>query len=533
MTSEAKQPGEAGRQRRVWTWAYGACVVLFLGAVARFYEPGTGFSSLIAIGSRVDPAAVPALRAVPRHIVEDSYGYDGTYYVQLALHPLLGEPALETAIDNPHYRARRILVPWMAWVLGAGHPSAVVQAYALVNVLCWVALAGLLWRWFPPGTLDRFVRWAGLLLSAGVCLSLRHAVVDGPGLLFVALALRLWERHREFGAAGALALAALTKETSLLAGAMFARWPLTERGRWLRAAVLGGAALLPLALWMGVVRLRFGPVADGGGGNFTLPLAGFAEKWAELLVGLAEEGARPEHVFGLLTAFSLLVQMTFLLARWRPAEPAWRIGVAFAGLMLFLNQPVWEGYPGAAARVLLPMTLAFNLLVPRTRAGLLLLVAGNLSVATGIAHLDPPPRDFYRVEGSASLQVAPTGAWYAPEARRGRTWRWAGGDAGLVLENRGQVALEVRIEGEVRAFAPRRIEIGLEGDRGREVNLDSAWKPLEGLSVTVPPGAVRRLLCRTDRPGDRPGTGDPRALTFALRDVRLRARDVPRAAGDP
>jgi hypothetical protein len=201
---------------------------------------------------------------------------------------------------------------------------------------------------------------------------------------------------------------------------MFARWPLPEQGRWLRATVLGGVALLPLALWIGVVRLRFGPAAEGGGGNFTLPLAGFAEKSAELLVGLAEEGGRPEHVLGLLTVFSPLV--------------------------------------------------------PTGRRALLLLVAGNLSVAAGLARFDPPPREFHRVEGTGSLH-----------ARVGE---------GLRLT----------------------------------VDLDRAWQPVETRSFEIPPAAVLSLVWRTNRPGDFPGASDFRALTFALREVRIQARPTKRDA---
>lgn len=51
--------------------------------------------------------------------------------------------------------------------------------------------------------------------------------------------------------------------------------------------------------------------------------------------------------------------------RWR--DPWWRVGIAYAGLMLVLGPAVWEGHPGAVTRILLPMTFAFNLLLPRLR----------------------------------------------------------------------------------------------------------------------------------------------------------------------
>ena len=91
-----------------------------------------------------------------------------------------------------------------------------------------------------------------------------------------------------------------------------------------------------------------------------------------------EEGAIYWATFA--TVAALAVQALFFVLRWRPAERWWRVGAAFAGMMFFLSTPVWEGYPGASTRVLLPMTLAFNVLVPRTGRWLPILLAGNLTV---------------------------------------------------------------------------------------------------------------------------------------------------------
>ena len=118
-----------------------AGIALFLGAVARFHQPGTGFSSLLSIGDILNDSKVAALRQVPHHVYEGSAGYDGAYYVQLALHPALDNPELTKAIDNLPYRARRILLSWVAWAAGLGRPAWIVQAYALLNVASWLALA--------------------------------------------------------------------------------------------------------------------------------------------------------------------------------------------------------------------------------------------------------------------------------------------------------------------------------------------------------------------------------------------------------
>lgn len=62
-----------------------------------------------------------------------------------------------------------------------------------------------------------------------------------------------------------------------------------------------------------------------------------------------------------------------------PANPWWRVGVAYGVLLLFLGPWVWSGY-WAACRAVLPLTIAFNLLLPANRAFWPLLILGNLSL---------------------------------------------------------------------------------------------------------------------------------------------------------
>jgi hypothetical protein len=48
---------------------------------------------------------------------------------------------------------------------------------------------------------------------------------------------------------------------------------------------------------------------------------------------------------------------------------------------------MWDGYPGAFVRVLLPTTVAFNVLLPASRWSGPLFVLGNLPVISGLALL--------------------------------------------------------------------------------------------------------------------------------------------------
>jgi hypothetical protein len=501
--------------------AYVAAVALFLLCVAEFHNRHTGFSSLISIGDLLSSTKVTALRESPHHVYESSPGYDGAYYVQLALHPTLDNPELLKAIDNLPYRAKRILFCWAAWALGLGQPAWIIQAHALLNVLCWLGLAGVLLRWFPPTNIQNLLRWSAILFSHGVCMSVRHSLVDGPSLLLVALGLRWLEDGRRGAGATTLALAGLGKETSLLATAGLDfdwRSPRT----WGRTALAVALVALPLAAWMTYVRLKFGPAEDPGLGNFTYPLAGY---WARVTQAWREAfGPERAGIYDatLVTVLALAVQALFFALRWRPAERWWRLGAAFALMMAFLATPVWEGYPGASTRVLLPMTLAFNVLVPRTGRWLPVLIAGNLTVAASVFEFSPP-HEFHAVRGDTTLRhavrVVPAQGWHGPERHLKERWRWSSGDAELKLINETGQPVRAAVRGKASAVTAARQLRVLEGEKllwGDTVGSD----PMTfRFGLVLPPGeTVLRFV--NDRPGEKVGT-DPRDLAIRVANLEI------------
>ena len=86
---------------------------------------------------------------------------------------------------------------------------------------------------------------------------------------------------------------------------------------------------------------------------------------------------------------ALTVQAAVLLARREWPLPWWRIGIGYVVLLAVAGAAVWEGPPPAITRVALPMTIAFNVLLPRGRWFWPLLVLGNLNVPDGVVLLMP------------------------------------------------------------------------------------------------------------------------------------------------
>lgn len=380
----------APRARRRLLPFHLAAVLLFLCLVAGQYDAATGFTRLIGFGDRFAATAVAEVTREYPFVYAHSDGYDGQFYAQLALRPLLAGADLDAALDSPAYRARRIGLPWFAWTIGAGQPAWILQAYALANVLAWLALAALLLRWIPPDGATALLAWAGALFGAGVMMSVGRALTDLPAALLIALAVRFAERGRLTGAVGAFAASLLTRDTSLLAAGLLAPARGNDRRAWLHAALAAVCALAPLLLWSFYVRLRFPDVPNADPANFQLPfvamLSSLNTAWQALpQQGWLRFGAR------CLGTLGLCVQCAFLVAcasRVRQ-ERWWRVGIAFALLFTVLGAPVWEDYT-AAARAMIPMNLAFNILLPRERPwSLPLCLAGNLPMLHGLVYLLP------------------------------------------------------------------------------------------------------------------------------------------------
>jgi hypothetical protein len=296
--------------------AYAGAVVVFLGLVFQFYIPGKGFTYLIAFGATQEDSRLSKLRRIDYHVERGSNGYDAQYYAQIAMDPSLRNKQLRHAVDSLPYRARRILLPAIAYVAGLGRPSAILQAYALANVVSWLLLAVVLLHWFPPRSWDNFMRWAGVMFSFGLCVSFRNALVDGPSLLLIASGLCLLERGRPGWSAAVLALGGLGKETNLMAAAGFLPASLRPTRAWAVAVLRGVLVAAPLALWLIYIALTVGPAGDLGARNFDLPFASYLRKWGEITTGwndLSVANAGP--LWSLFLLVALTVQFLYLVLR--------------------------------------------------------------------------------------------------------------------------------------------------------------------------------------------------------------------------
>jgi len=366
---------------------YLAAAGMFVLGVARFYDPETGFTFFIRFGSQIEDRMIPALRDLPLHVRPNTIGYDGQFYAQLAVDPLLLDPATAEALDQPSYRARRILFSWTAFLLGLGQPLPIVHAYAIQNAFFWLLLALLLLRWFPPRDFRSFCLWFACVFAHGVTVSVVRALPDGPSLLLLCLAVLAAERARTGHAAALAGLAGLAKETNLIwSTVLLAPSDLRTHG-WRGLCRHGVLVAAPLALWMVYLWLMdYGLANMAGTRNFAAPLSGYVTTWG-LTLSEIRQGTSPWPWLKALSLVSLATQALGLVVLRDGNNAWWRAGIASCLLMVFLGPAVWSGHPTAATRVLLPMTIAFNTLLPRNRWFWPLFLLGNLPVLHGLGEL--------------------------------------------------------------------------------------------------------------------------------------------------
>lgn len=244
---------------------------------------------------------------------------------------------------------------------------------------------------------------------------------------------------------------------SALVAAAFIPWPRSRRQVWPRELAAAVACILPVALWQAALCAHYGAISKSGLGAMGIPLLACLDKCKGLLP-LLRRGGFAAVRDDVCVVVAYVVQIAFVLGRPRPHCVWWRFAAPFAGLALFVGPQPWSDAITAIPRTLLPLTLAFNVLAPRTPAGLALLLAGNLTVLAPATPLEGATASEQTtfVEG---ITGAYSFGWHRPEHLRRRTWRWASGPAGLTLHNPLAETRRIGIDFNLVVLADRTVTI--------------------------------------------------------------------------
>jgi hypothetical protein len=197
---------------------------------------GFDASAFVTAGDKYcDPALVPKNLV----ILKNSAGYDGQFYYRLALDPFTSKRTdFGVTLDIPSFRHQRILYPFLAWAMSAGHADLVPWMMLLINysALCLLGWLGGIYA----QTFKQHALWGLFLpLFPASLLSLTRDLVEPLEVTLLVSSFLLLYRGKQLWAAILLTLAVLTKESALLvAGAAMLsyatgwRGEKNERMRW-------------------------------------------------------------------------------------------------------------------------------------------------------------------------------------------------------------------------------------------------------------------------------------------------------------
>ncbi|MGD1147195.1 MAG: hypothetical protein ABR961_04530 [Thermoanaerobaculaceae bacterium] len=306
---------------------------------------GSDVRALIVVGARAQ--LPPAFASIP---TAGPWGYDGQMYAALATDPFLRHFDTPHYLDTPWYRATRIMVPALAWILALGHAPAAIVAYQL---LCWGFAIGavyLIGRWLQD---EGHSPWWALLAagSGGTAAAILRTTPDGAALFFMLASLYLHSRGHRLPALALAVVAVLTRETAILAAVAMA----VDDARRRRLASAAAFAGVPAAFgvgWQFHLKHVFGTAFDTGAGNFYLPFAWLPNKLALVFRG--------HHwwwmeLFGTLAVLAATWALLVLASRPRTLDAPALTFVAFALLGVFLASAVY-GEAWAYARALIALS---------------------------------------------------------------------------------------------------------------------------------------------------------------------------------
>jgi hypothetical protein len=514
--------------------------VQLLNAYVRVYSPEYGITKFIVVGREFDGRGLAVFRSTPKYLGPgDRWGFDGQFYAELALDPLLRDPQLKVALDDPPYRSRRILTSWLAWLGGFGRPSWVLNVYAGLNLVFWVGFAVMMTRLFRPYGWTGLAGFAAMLMTCGIIESLRSSLTDFPSFVLLTLSMMI------SGAAGAgvLALAVLAREANIIGLVGLWDYPPPWLATIKRNVFFALIAVLPLALWVAYVMSRFPREDSITGNNLTWPFWGIMGKLGEFSVHAANgdiawktwfsEFFTSEPLHALLTIVAVLTQSIYLFTHREWKNRIWRVGVIFVPYFLCISSIPWERH-FTITRHALPITLAFNLILAmRPRQGWLVwFILGNCFVPYGVYQLAiygrgaaGSPAEFHvaALQPSApAVQVRFDQGWSAEEWTRGHTWRWCiAKHATLTLLNPTARSAEASLSFTTKSIFPRDLQVSV---RGTELLSMRSIQP-NLLVKTAPfmlPSGETVIDFNSSTPPVPSGTpGDDRLLSFKVKDLQI------------
>jgi hypothetical protein len=274
-------------------------LITFIFYIFKFEGNITGF---FCIGS-VLPLS-PYLNPETTKIVPDEIGYDGQLFLTIALDPLLKNPDSILALDNPPFRYRRILYPFLSYLISLGNRNLIPYVMVGLNVIA-ISLIVLLVSLYLKHYKQKTESSLCILSIPGIWIVLAFSTADVINSLWMIAAIYFYTIKSPKKLSVAIILACLTRETSLLIWLTFVILSIWEKHKNYLLYLI--PAIFPAIFWNIYVLLRFNQQNIAGvESNFVYPFQGILEKFTLII----QTGLQGKNIYDL---YCFLLLITIIL----------------------------------------------------------------------------------------------------------------------------------------------------------------------------------------------------------------------------
>lgn len=286
-------------------------IVLAVFASFLHFNFGWNITGFYKIGDQLPLA--PRLVKEEVLINQDQIGYDGQFFLTIALDPLLSNPKTVESLDYPRYRMKRILLPIAAYLTGFGSEKIIPYSLVILNGLVICIAVFFLGKYRENSDRGRFFPFLFLCIP-GVWITFGFSTTELLVAMLTIVSFYFFEKDEFIWVSAVIGLACLAKETAAIFWFAYVLTAVLERNAGFILSLF--VSILPFACWQLYLTARF---KGAGGlselGNFGLPLGGHYSKIFEQL--LSGDVNKNEYVFYLVLAFAGLYLISKLPSLWR------------------------------------------------------------------------------------------------------------------------------------------------------------------------------------------------------------------------
>ncbi len=227
-----------------------------------------GGVSALLVASKGGPSYPVIHEDFPDAVLFPAPGHDGQQFYAIARDPV--HPGKTAAyLDRAGRRYERIVFPILAWAISPGPGTPLVLGLVLVS-LAGVLIGSLALARFPAAPW-----WLPLTLplSPGIIVALSMTLGDALATGLVLAAFSMAFRRRWLATTAILVVAALTRETTIVAALCIACWPAID---WRTRMKIAAPPCIALAAWSALASSLVDSHRElTSGGEFALPFTGW------------------------------------------------------------------------------------------------------------------------------------------------------------------------------------------------------------------------------------------------------------------